>query len=416
MMQYNSYTITSAGITIDPNTGDLSGFVNPLICSASPITLVGNISIIPTTPSAPAYFEVRWEVDVTISTFTVAICSEVIAQDCVNQPGTFSCYYDGTAWTVQYSPDFIERPQEYSGVATVIVPTSGTLTLTAGVDKAYQRFSGSPTTLLGNYTVNIDTGAKDGSQFFLEIGGNVTLNSNVFTIVGLTIPQTLASTGGGMIIATYDATNATWRAVLINKDVALNNIAQIAGLSIPANATNSIGFLSPLTAAVDGGVLQRSGSTLSFSRLSSSNFGIDAMIQQVAWVSISSGGILNLFSAPAELLPAPAAGYSNAVNFFIVQTSYDGSPAVAYDTNIDLRFFYTGSSEDVATAFGILGFTSSFFKIIYPSSTTGSAPNILTAQPLNVAAIGGNPANGTGTINIGIVYSLLPPAPVNLWL
>lgn len=414
-MQYNPYTITSAGITIDPNTGDQSGFINPLISTSSPITLVGNIAINPTTPPVASYFEVRWEAEVTLSSFSVVICGETIAQDCVNQPGTFSCYYDPSAspaaWTVQYFPDYIEKPQENPGVELRAVPTSGTLTLTAGVDKAYQVFTGSPTTLLGNYTVSANTGAKDGSMFLIEIGGSVTLSGNNFNVFGLNIPQGVATSGNAMVIATYNATGSAWRAVLVNKETALANIAQQAALTVLGNPTNATANVAAIAAATNGQVLMRSANTLQFALLTSDNFSNTAAATELANANISSAEILDLFSNPIEVLAAPDSSNLNFVYGFIVTTSI-GSPNTPYATNTDLEFYYVGSGEVLATATGILAFSGVVNTAVYPVTPAGAAGNV-TNQAIAVRAASGNPTAGTGTISIRTIYSTISPAPLD---
>jgi hypothetical protein len=412
MAQFEKYTVTNIGATIDPNSGFFDQFVNPLIVTDSPITLVGNITINPTPPTTLTYFEVRWQAEVTLSTFSVVICGETIAQDCVNQPGTFSCYYDTfaspAAWTVQYFPDFIEKPQENPGVELRAVPTSGTLTLTAGVDKAYQVFTGSPTTLLGNYTVSANTGAKDGSMFFLEIGGSVTLSGNNFNVFGLNIPQGVATSGNAMVIATYNATGSAWRAVLVNKEVALANIAQQSALTVLGNATNATANVAAIAAPANGQVLMRTADTLGFSFLSSENFSSSAASIELANTNISSAEILDLFSNPVQLLNAPSASNLNFIYGFIVTTT-PGSPNTQYATNVDLEFYYLGSGEVLAYASLILGFTTSVITAVYPTTAASAAGNI-TNQALAVRSASGNPTAGTGTISVRTIYSTISPA------
>jgi len=418
MAKYQHFNVDNTGVTIDPNTGMFDQFINPLIYSDADLSLTGNITINPTNPITSSYFEVRWEAKTTLNSFSVIICGEQIAQDCLVQQGTFCCYYDQFAspagWTVQYFPDFSEKPQTISGVASISVPTSGTLTLNAGVDRSYQRLVGSPTTLLGSYTVSANAAAKGGEMFLIEIAGGVTTNGNTFNVLGLVIPSSLALSGGGLVIATYDKDGGVWRSVLVNKEVALNNIAAIAPLSIVGNPTNASGYMQAMNAPADGTVLQRIGNTLGFNFLSPSNFANSAMIQQIEFFNLSNSQLLDLFNTPVQLLSAADTGYAKVPVYFVVFTYFDGSPAVAYDTNLNLRFFYTGSSEDVATADGILGFTGNIVKVIYPTNTAGADANITTAQPLNVAVASGNPLNGTGTIAIGVCYTLFPPSPNNI--
>ena len=169
-MTYLPITLTASGITFDNFLGQ-NNYGN-VVVSSSAITLVGNVVINPSVAIGDASFRIIWNADVTLSTFSVTICGKTINQDQVNQSGLFDCYYNGSAWSVQYIADGTDLPQQAQGVTAVAVPTSGTLTLVAGVDTTNQRLVGSPTTLVAGYNVTASTtGVKAGSTFVIEIGG-----------------------------------------------------------------------------------------------------------------------------------------------------------------------------------------------------------------------------------------------------
>ena len=156
--------ITSAGLNLD-NTTPLGQVYSLSVYTTAPVTLLGNVVINPTvTVGFDTYFSLRWEANLTLSTFSVVIAGITISQDQVNQTGTFSCYYDGTTWSVQYFSDGKDQPQAAQGVTDIPVPVGGTKTLVAGVDTAYQRLIG-PITLTSAYTVTARIGVKAGSQF-----------------------------------------------------------------------------------------------------------------------------------------------------------------------------------------------------------------------------------------------------------
>lgn len=412
MEQYFFYELSSGGGNVNNYIADF-GYASLLVYNDNPVTLSGSFSINPTTPSESVGFQVKWQVGLTVNGYPVSICGVPISQDCLNQPGLFSCYYNTAlspaAWEVQYYPDFIEKPQDNPGVTTISVPTSGTLTLVAGVDTNYIRLLGSPTTLVGSYAVDGQTGAKDGSQFIVEISGNIILNGNTFNVFGQSIPAYMADAGGGMVLATYDEPSTVWRSILINKNVTIADLDSVPALSIPANATSSTANLASLEFLTDGGVLQRSGSVLTTGLLTSANFGTSAIIPQVVYTNISSAELLDAFNTPINVLDAPIAGNLNWIQGIIVLTNSNASPFVAYDTNTDLQFFFSGASDPIAVDTGTLAFTYDIIKYITPYTAAGSNPNVILGQALQLQVPNGNPLNGTGGITVGVVYCVIPP-------
>ena len=183
-MNFVQQPITASGGTFDAYIG-FSEFVNFRTTSSGGVTLTGNVVFNSTiTAGEQASYTILWDATLFLSTFSVTIEGYVMNQADVNQSGRFECYYDGTAWTVQYFADGLDQPQVYFGVESVTVPTSGTLTLTAGVSKYYQRLSGGPTTLIAAYNVTANTaGVKDGTQFFIEIASGTTIGASIANIV-----------------------------------------------------------------------------------------------------------------------------------------------------------------------------------------------------------------------------------------
>jgi hypothetical protein len=412
MNQYTRYNITAGGGTLNNYNAAFGGIYSDIqVYAASPVSLGSSFSISPTAPTVPFEFKVRWDAEVTVNGFTVTICGVTIAQDCLNQPGQFTCYWDTAAWQIQYQPSGIERPQEYAGVENRTVPTSGTLPLTAGVDKAYQRLVGGPTTLLGNYTVSANTGATDGSQFIVEIGPNTTIGANDFRVFGLLIPEAIALSGNAFVIATYDATNTVWRAALANKAVTLANISKQGALTVLVNATNASADVAALPFSVDGGVLQRSGTSLVAEKITQSNFDEGSSVNTIGSVGIGSAAILNLNGSPQTALAAPAAGDFNIPLGFLV-TSAIGSPNTAYAGGTTLEFYCNGCTMVLATATDILSFTTACTTWVPLAQPTGDTGNLIAGQAILVRAQGTNPTTGTGSITIEPVYAQkIQPAP-----
>lgn len=413
MDQYFFYQLSSGGGNVDNYISDLETYGDLVVYNDSPITLTGTFSINPTLNANVQGFSVKWQVECNTDGYAVSICGVTIPPNCLIQPGTFTCFYNGglspAAWEVQYFPDFIVKPNNNYGVETLAVTTSGSVTLNPGLNKNYVRLLGSPTTLVGSYTVDGATGYTDGTQFLVEISGNVFLNGENFTVFGQTIPSELAEFGNGMVIATYDAGSSTWRSILVNKNLTLNELEPIAALSALVNDTSSTANVTALQFLTDGGVLQRSGTTLTTGLLTSANFGQNAIIPQVQYTNISSVELLDAFNTPVTVLDAPAAGFLNWVQGIIVLTSTNVSPFVAYDTNTDVQFFFSGASDPIAVDTGTLGYTYDIIKYITTSNSAGANPNVILGQALQLQVPTGNPLNGTGVITVGVVYCVIPP-------
>ena len=236
-MNFNTIVLTSAGIQIDNSIG-FGQLSNLLLTTSGAETLLANVVVAPTVVSGQqSSFSVRWKANLVLSTFSVVICGVTINQDICNQVGQFDCFYDGTAWSVIYTPDGIEQPQNAQDAELVTVPVSGTLTLVAGKNAQYQRLVGSPTTLAAAYNVTASTtNVKKNTRFFVEIGGSVTIGANAFTVFGCVIPAYFALNGGIMVIATYDG--SVWRGVATSVGN-ISALADISALSVVANATNA---------------------------------------------------------------------------------------------------------------------------------------------------------------------------------
>jgi hypothetical protein len=413
MTTYSYYEISSIGGSIDNYNVDAEAYLNILVYNENPVTLSNTFSIAPTIPTDTVGFSVRWQANVDLNGYAMSICGVNINQSLVNKPGVFECYYNTelspAGWQVQFYADDIEQPQQNQGVETITVPSSGSLTLDAGVLKSYIRLLGSPTTLVGSYTVDGNIGATDGSQIWVEIAGNVTLNGESFTVFNQSIPSDMALNGGGLVIATYDDTNDVWQSILVNKNITLDSIDPIAGLSVLVNDTSSIGAVTALAFPTDGHVLKRSGTSLVTGLVTAANFDESAMIPQVSYTFVSNAQLLDAFSTPVQVLTAPAAGFLNWIHGVIITTSTDASPFVAYDTNTNLEFYFTGASDPIISVGGVLGFTSNLIKYLYPSNVSGANANVVSSQALNLQVPTGNPLNGTSTILVGVIYSVAPP-------
>lgn len=393
MTAYSKVILTASGATLNPYVNP-NTYVNLLIESGA-ITLTGNVVISPTVVSGfPVNFQVRWNSVVTLSTFSVTICGVVINQDLVNQSGTFDCYYDGAAWTVQYFPNAKDQPQEERGVTNVTVPTGGgTVTLVAGVDKQVQRLIGT-TTLTSNYTVTASTtGVKDGTKFEVLLGGGVTLNGNTMTVFGISISATDALSGGARVIADYDLSTTTWRATYVNRPLLVGNIEPVAALTVLANGTNASASPSALPFTSSLQVLTRIGSNLAPAFLTPDHLvagGITALTSDS--YALASANILTLFATPLAMLAPPRPGRIWNMMNPVMKLTYGTTP---YATNTDLAIRYVGATNPIFIATGALALAGNGVVNFVPVEG-----EIIEGATLEVYVPSGNPTAGDSTIRI----------------
>ena len=399
-MNYNRQTITAPGGTFT-SAATMFGYEAFEMYTAGVVTLTGSLSITTSGTLDFQTFSIRWNANILLGGFTVTICGITITQDQLNQTGTFTCVYDGLAWGVQYFADGKDQPQIAQGVKTVTVPAiGGTLSLTAGVDAAYQRLTGT-TTLLANYAVGAGTtGIKAGSQFQIEIAGGITIGSNTLTVFGISINANQALNGGIIIIATYDALTTSWIAASTSKPISTADLNPSAALSVMGNNTNVSASPTDITFSTNYGVLQRVGTSLTTGLLTAANFDTGIPAMQLAVTPLSAAQIKLSFTNPIQLLAA-------APNYYIIHkvvavASYGGT---TYTTNLDAAIYFNTAADDLYVAPGLWGFVGggaySFFEYI-PVSSSLQTPK---SDPLFIRTLTGNPAAGTGTVQILVYYT-----------
>lgn len=411
-MSYSIIPITSAGVTINPyiTTGV---YADIMFTSAASVTLAANVIVNPTVVSgAQGAFKIRWNASLLLSTFSVSICGTTFNQDSVNQPGSFDCFYDGSAWTVFYVPDSSQQPQESKGVGLVTAATSGTTTWVAGSDFFYQKVSGAPTTLVGNLVYTAATsGVKGGTMFFVEIAGGITLSSSSMTVFGQTILSEDALNGGAMVIACFNQNSSTWTSVYVSKALAITQFPIIAALTVLANATNASAKPTAVAAGSEGQVFMRRSNALGFNFLEADNFlgSTELWTPVVLAVEINSAALLTSFATPVVIASAsttPGGGYPVFLGALFFMES--GGVAYAANTNIGIR--YTGSGDDLAKFDGALAITpsSDYTHQIFPTAPSSGAAALGTQIELYTKT--GNPTTGTRTLKM-LLFLALRPAP-----
>jgi hypothetical protein len=392
-----NYLLLLTGGTLDNVVGPFYYDLN--IYTASNITLTSSFSVTPSINIDGASFKVLWNADVTLGGFTVTICGQTINQDQLNQTGTFECYYDNTAWVVQYFADGTDQPQNAQGVTSVSVPTGGTLTLTAGVSTQYQRLVGSPTTLLSNYQVTAGTGGvKPGSSFIVEVAGGVTIGANTFTVFGVSISASQALNGGVTVNAYFDG--AVWRATQTSKPINATDLTPQAALSVVANTTNASASPTALAFANDGDVLVRAGTALIAQKLSTSNFNTSTFPLKYVSYNLSSSEILNSFSSRVTIL-AGVVGITHVPVLVVWETTFN---SVAYATYTNATIQATGGSAAVIQQNGLLAFAASGFAYNTLLSVGSYQTQLVKGADITFGTLVGNPTAGDGTIKVHLFY------------
>jgi hypothetical protein len=399
-MALEPIALTSGGTTQDPYAG-FNGIYKSYIVTGT-ATLAGNVSFNSSTAILGASYQIRWQADITLSTFSVTIEGFSINQSDVNQNGTFTCYYDGSSWSVQYFADGIEQPQMYYGVNNVTAATSGTTTWVAGVDKFYQRIVGAPTTLVGNLVYTASTvGVKGGTQFYVDLAGGITLGANSLTVFGISISTNDALSGGGAVIATFDEGSSAWRAIYIRGTFSLSNLANITALSVVANATNAAAQPTAVEADTNGHIFMRRGDTLVFRALEQDNFAdsTELFAPIVLAVTINSAAVLTSHTTPVVIADAsttPGSGYP----VFLGALFYMSSGGSAYSTHTNFGIRYTGSGDDLAsfTAGLAVSGTSDYSYQLFPVAPSSGAAAI--GDQIEFYTKSGDPTAGTRSVNL----------------
>jgi hypothetical protein len=379
------YNLTTSGGTLTIPV--ISSYV---IRTSGTITLTSSFSIVITNPAVEAPMTFRWDASVNLGGFVITIAGIVIPADQVNQPGTFELVFDGSGYTLQYFPDFTERPQETFGVTTITVPAGGgTLTIVPGADNRTYVLQGT-TTLTSSYTVNGSTvGVTNGSAVRVVVAGGITTGSNTVTIFGKTISKYDCITGGVEVFAEFNATTSSYVSTYVNKPVPLGNL-DTAGYVVGDN-----GKLVSYDSATNSFV----ASFLSASNLPSTFKGVN-----ITTTTISSGQLLTSNTTPITLLPA--SGSSSIVEvplLFVVRYVYGST---TYAANLDGIFEYSavGITNKYAGKTGMLGFTSSGVDVVYPTNYNSSVERLLAANfPLVYRTGVGNPTTGNSSI---VIYTI----------
>jgi hypothetical protein len=288
-------------------------------------------------------------------------------------------------------------PQENRGVNSVNVPSAGgTLTLIAGIDKQYQRFSSSVVTLTSNYTVNASAaGVKDGTIFILDFSGGITTNGNTITaFTTVNIPEAQALAGGMAVIATFDATVNVWRAITINKPVTLSSLPKQAANSIIANITNASAVPTAIAIPTNGQFLKRKADALVAGLIEAENFDASILPSTFIRIPLTNAQLLTGFSIGGKI--ADAAGAGTMIVPIKAQLRVVFGSA-AFTTNLNLIISHTSASNSIMRQEGGLGAASTLMFDFHPTTGVINTSQLIENSSLNWKIETGNPSAGTGT-------------------
>jgi hypothetical protein len=393
-MNLEKIALTSAGATLQPFLG-IGNFYQSYYVSGT-ATLTSNISFTSNISEQGGSYIIWWDADITLGTFSVTIEGQPINQDSLNQGGIFTTYYNGTTWIVNYTANGKDLPQEYRGVNNVAVPSGGgTLTLIAGINKQYQRFSSSAVTLTSNYTVNASaTAVKDGTIFVLDFSGGITNNGNTVTAFGVIIPDAQALAGGMAVIATFDATVNVWRAITINKPVTLSTLSNQAALTVVGNATNASAAPTAIAIPTNGQLLKRKANALVAGLIEAENFDASILPATFVRIPLTNAQLLTGFSIGGKI--ADAAGAGTMIVPIKAQLRIVFGSA-AFTGNLNFFIGHTSASNSIMRQVGGLGAASTLMFDFSPTTGTINTSQLIENSSLNWGIETGNPSAGTGT-------------------
>jgi hypothetical protein len=104
-------------------------------------------------------------------------------------------------------------PQPVSGVSvTELTAGGGTINITPGVNKGYNVIDGEEVVLTSNWTIQANPMGEylDGEEVVVDIRQPISLNGNSLTVLGLSVPESVATYGGASVVATYSEDLGMW--------------------------------------------------------------------------------------------------------------------------------------------------------------------------------------------------------------
>jgi len=210
IFQTEEYTIannTSLTLDVDNN-------ISYYVFKGTATLSTGNYSV--NTGSAATngkVFFIWYKARATYQGYSVNFFGTVLTQELALSDQLIMVKGNGTDFDLVFLKDFTDFYTGYKGVGTYSAVLGGdTKTLNPKVDKQALLITGNGT-LLGSTTID-STSEVEGDQFLIIYNATLTLNSNNFTILGLSLTEQEALSGDLSILATYDG--STWKTSLMS--------------------------------------------------------------------------------------------------------------------------------------------------------------------------------------------------------
>lgn len=444
-------TITAGGGTINLSVDEST--TSRYIFSGNP-TLAASWVIQSTgTPVEGMEFDIRWYAQVILNGNNVTIFGQALSQEQAESNLKITAYYNGSTWDVLIEVTD-EDDDEYKGVEEVVVPTSGTLTLNARVNKKIQKFTGTQT-LVAPYSVTADVAsALEGDEFFLDWRAIVTTAGSTITLFGITLTTQQALSGNLLVHGYFDGSN--WIGKLVTSQVYINEVdntklSDMAALTVKANATNTTADPQDINASSANTVFKRNGSNqlvfdsvkradlepatstsdgvglgniqyLAAETLLGNDTGgngpvkaltpaevkvlldLDASTVVETTFTLSSAQILALNGTPIDVIPSP--GANKAIDLISAVGFIDYNSA-AYAANPNFHLTYNTSNDSLTTNNDVLLATSDlYFKLAFVTKT-GTTAQIVPNSSLKAYVPGGNPTLGDSPLILKLAYRII---------
>jgi hypothetical protein len=405
-MNYNRYTLVAAGGTVTA-AAFISGYEPVQIYSAAAVVLTGALSIDVSDIIPYAPFRVKWNADARVTGFPISIVGNTIAQEYLNQPGMFEGIHNGTAWELQYYPDFIVKPQANESVSVIQIPNAGgTKTLIPGVDSDYIVLEGIPTVLTSNYTVTaITVGVKDRSSFTIQIKAGTTIGANTMTVFGLTIAAIDALNGGVTVIATFYAATNTWLSYIVNRTITTSLFPSISALSLVGNATAADAPMTAIPSGGQGALWYQDAGILKSAKLIEDNFGGTLFPTKMTQVALSASAIANSQTSPIKILDG-VVGKIHPLFKVFGNFTFNG---VAYTTNLNANIFCPSAADKIMTKDGFWGFVANGIDQMFDFAPSASSTQYVVGENVFLGTQSSNPVAGDGSCKLTILHSTITP-------
>jgi hypothetical protein len=263
-------------------------------------------------------------------------------------------------------------------------------------------------TYTGNLSPNVVAATGNVSGANLTTSGIVVSTGNItggnLSTTGNAVVGNLSTAGLVVALGNVSGSNlSTAGLVIATGNVSGANLTNITGANVTgtvANATNASAPPTALSFGTDGGLLQRSGTSLVTSLLSAANFGSSLAAIKYATYNLSSAEILNSFSVPITVL-AGVAGVTHIPVVTVWETTFN---TTAYASSANAIIRAVGAPTQIVTQNGLFTFGVSGLLATINTGFGSFTTNVVKGAALAFSATVTNPTAGDGTIRVHLFY------------